>query len=174
MASAHYGNGMAHQSALEIIRFAGANRLCVDLQYQGSRRLVEPYSLRRSRDGNLLLYAVKHLTGEPRSYRVDRIQGAIVTDKPFIPRYIVELPESGPVFAPPISRNPEIYRRPKPRKPVSKSFGISRSTSGFRPNIVFECPICGKRFTHRSFDQSSSIRTKINMDIHVGVGLECT
>lgn len=40
---------------LEIIRFAAANRLCVDLAYQGSRRLIEPYSLRRTRDGNLLL-----------------------------------------------------------------------------------------------------------------------
>ena len=54
------------------------NRLCVDLTYQG-RRLIEPYSLRRTRDGNLLLYAVKHNTGEDRSYRVDRIQGARAT-----------------------------------------------------------------------------------------------
>jgi predicted nucleotidyltransferase component of viral defense system len=138
----------------EIIRYAGANRLCVDLQYQGSKRLIEPYSLRRSRDGNLLLYAVKHLSGEPRSYRADRIEGATVTDKPFIPRFTVELSESGPISAPPISRNLEIYGTTRPRKPVSRSLGISRLPSGFGPKYVFECPVCSKRFTHKSYDGS--------------------
>lgn len=75
---------------LEAIRFAAANRLCVDLAYQGSHRLIEPYSLRRTRDGNLLLYAVKHDTGEDRAYRVDRIQAAKVTKVSFTPRYAVE------------------------------------------------------------------------------------
>jgi predicted nucleotidyltransferase component of viral defense system len=76
---------------LEVIRFAAANRLCVDLAYQGSTRLIEPYSLRRTKEGNLLLYAVKHNTGELRSYRVDRIAGARVTETSFIPRYTIEL-----------------------------------------------------------------------------------
>jgi predicted nucleotidyltransferase component of viral defense system len=82
---------------LEIIRFAAANRLCVDLAYGGKRRLVEPYSLRRTKDGNLLLFAVKHRTGELRSYRVDRIQSAMVADTSFRPRYIIELTPAGPV-----------------------------------------------------------------------------
>ncbi len=81
-----------HSAApLEVIRFAAANRLCVDLTYAGTRRLIEPYSLRRTRDGNLLLYAVKHATAEDRSYRVDRIQGTSVTQTPFEPRYAIEL-----------------------------------------------------------------------------------
>jgi len=54
----------------EVIRFAAANRLCVDLRYDGSSRIIEPYSLRRTKDGNLLLHAVKHATGEARSYRL--------------------------------------------------------------------------------------------------------
>src|SRR5690606_36518764 len=45
------------QSYLEVIRFAAANRLCVALNYQGSSRLIEPYSLRRTRDGNIVLHA---------------------------------------------------------------------------------------------------------------------
>ena len=45
------------QSYLEIIRFAASNRLCVDLEYQGSVRRIEPYSLRRTRDGNIVLHA---------------------------------------------------------------------------------------------------------------------
>lgn len=89
---------------LEIIRFAAANRLCVDLVYQDSHRLIEPYSLRRTKDNNLLLYAVKHETGEDRSYRVDRIQGAQATETPFSPRYLVELTPAGPISAPPKAR----------------------------------------------------------------------
>ena len=45
------------QSALEIIRFAAANRLCVDLAYDGSTRRIEPYSLRRTHDDNIILHA---------------------------------------------------------------------------------------------------------------------
>lgn len=86
---------------LEAIRFAAANRLCVNLSYQGSWRLIEPYSLRRTREGNLLLYAVKHNTGEDRSYRVDRIDGAKVTETQFTPKYAIELTAGGPISAPP-------------------------------------------------------------------------
>lgn len=85
---------------LELIRYAAANRLCVDLAYKGSRRLIEPYSLRRTKDGNLMLYAVKHHTGDVRSYRVDRIQGAQTTRTAFVPRYLVELTPSGSMSAP--------------------------------------------------------------------------
>jgi predicted nucleotidyltransferase component of viral defense system len=82
---------------LEVIRFAAANHLCINLAYQGSQRLIEPYSLRRTQEGNLLLLAVKHQTGEPRSYRVDRIQGAEATQQPFVPRYAIEFSASGPL-----------------------------------------------------------------------------
>ncbi len=139
---------------IEVIRYAGTNRLCVDLQYQGSKRLIEPYSLRRSREGNLLLYAAKHISGEPRAYRVDRIEGATATNKPFTPRYTIEFSESGPFSAPPISRNPEIYRPPKTRNPLTIGFGSRRLASGYGPKYIFECPICEKKFTHKSYDAS--------------------
>ncbi len=90
-----------HQAPLEEIRFAAANHLCVGLDYQGSTRLIEPYSMRRTSAGNLLLYAVKHKTGEIRSYRVDRIQGASATNVPFSPRYVVELTPGGNISIPP-------------------------------------------------------------------------
>jgi predicted nucleotidyltransferase component of viral defense system len=79
---------------LELIRYAGANRLKVDLDYraedgrQGVRR-VEPYSLRRTNDGNLLLFVVNDY-GALRGYRVDRMAGARPTSETFIPRYRVE------------------------------------------------------------------------------------
>lgn len=82
---------------LEQIRFAGANHLLVELGYQGSTRMVEPYALRQSRAGNLLVYAIKLETGEVRAYRVDRIEGVRVTNTPYIPRYAIELSVAMPV-----------------------------------------------------------------------------
>lgn len=82
---------------LEKIRFAGANHLLVELRYQGSERLIEPYALRRSKAGNLLIYAIKAATGEVRAYRVDRIEGVRVTDVAFAPRYANELSLALPV-----------------------------------------------------------------------------
>lgn len=75
---------------LELIRFAGRNRLSIELAYQGTTRIVEPYSLRRSKAGDLLFYGWKVADGEIRSYRVDRVQGVRVTDRPFSPRFVVE------------------------------------------------------------------------------------
>jgi predicted nucleotidyltransferase component of viral defense system len=79
---------------LELLRYAGANRLKVDIDYraeqgrQGPRR-VEPYSLRRTQDRNLVLFVVNDY-GELRSYRVDRIAGIRPTTVSFTPKYRVE------------------------------------------------------------------------------------
>ncbi len=89
---------------LEVIRFAAANRLCVDLEYKNEHRLIEPYSLRRTRDGNILLHAVRHEDGQPRSYRVDRIEGATATNVSFSPRYTIELTASGSLQVPETER----------------------------------------------------------------------
>ena len=82
---------------LERIRFAAANRLCVNLHYQNKYRLIEPYSLRRTQEGNILLYALRHETNQWRAYRVDRIQGAEITETPFVPKHEVELTPAGPI-----------------------------------------------------------------------------
>ncbi len=131
---------------LEIIRFAASNRLCVNLAYQGSTRVIEPYSLRRTRDGHLLLHAVRHNTGEARSYRVDKIEGAGASNVSFVPRYVVELSPSGPVSAPPIQRSTTGFRIAKgPRTKVSRS-------SRFGPTYVYECYYCGKKFYRKKRD----------------------
>ncbi len=44
--------GGSAQSHLEVIRFGAANRLCIDLDYQGVIRRIEPYSLRRTQEGS--------------------------------------------------------------------------------------------------------------------------
>jgi len=89
---------------LERIRFAAANRLCVNLRYNNQYRMIEPYSLRRTLEGNILLYALRHETKGWRSYRVDRIQGAEITQTTFVPQYAIELTPSGPVIAPQLSQ----------------------------------------------------------------------
>lgn len=86
---------------LEAIRFAAANRLCVELLYNGEWRVIEPYSLRRSRVGHLLLHAIRTRDREHRTYRVDRIQGARITEQVFQPVYAVELSAVGPLAVPP-------------------------------------------------------------------------
>ena len=83
------------QSFLEIIRFAAANHLCVDLEYEGSVRRLEPYSLRRTRDSNIVLHSIQASDGGHLSFRVDRIQGAQTTGQSFLPRYAVELSPQG-------------------------------------------------------------------------------
>jgi predicted nucleotidyltransferase component of viral defense system len=117
---------------LETVRFAASNLLCIRLGYGGSTRVVEPYSLRRSRDGNLLLYAIKSDTRESRAYRVDRIQSIEVTNRVFRPVYQVEFSAAGAIRALPITT----------AAPAAKSPARSRSSSRY----VFECPYCHKLF----------------------------
>jgi len=136
---------------LESIRFAAANRLCVDLAYQNSRRLIEPYSLRRSKDGNLLLYAAKHETGEPRAYRVDRIEGARTTQTSFVPRYVVELTPSGPISARPLARQAVSSRLPRVSTPRVPRRAATRSTFSAGPRHVFQCTSCGRKFTRGTY-----------------------
>ncbi len=144
--------GVGGSSFLEIIRFAAANHLCVDLGYQGSSRRIEPYSLRRSRAGDVLLYAVKTDTGESRSYRLDRIERATATTQSFTPRYAVELTPSevGPI--PPVTGPPGLQRS-IPRR--SSGFGLRRSLGGRQgPVYVYQCAMCGKRFERKSRDST--------------------
>jgi predicted nucleotidyltransferase component of viral defense system len=98
--------GAVGSSSLEAIRFAAANRLCVDLHYHGKVRRIEPYSLRRTRAGAILLFAIRTEDGESRSYRLDRIEGATITDEIFTPRFAIELTPGDSLWIPPVDRPP--------------------------------------------------------------------
>ena len=76
---------------VEEVRFAATNHLCVELGYRGSDHLVEPYSLRMTRSGQLTLYAVESKTNEIRSYALDQIQSISVSSKPFTPRFALDV-----------------------------------------------------------------------------------
>jgi len=136
---------------LESVRFAAANRLCIDLRYQGSNRLIEPYALRRSKEGNLLLCAVKHESGESRTYRVDRIEGVKVSALPFLPRSTVELTLAGPLHAPTIERPRQAVPLPTGMRSTPRRSGLG---GGFGPKYIFKCPACGKQFTRKTYDAS--------------------
>jgi predicted nucleotidyltransferase component of viral defense system len=137
---------------IEIIRYAASTRLCINLTYKASERMIEPYSLRRTSEGNLLLYAVKHDTGELRSYRVDRIQNATVTQIPFHPKYAIELTATSPLSTPPTIIRAGRIRGERPQQIKS----IVRRAKGYKPDhgpkYIFECSYCGKRFSHKSYD----------------------
>jgi predicted nucleotidyltransferase component of viral defense system len=79
---------------LELLRYAGSNRLKVDIDYRAENgrrgpRRVEPYSLRRTKDRNLVLVVVNDRR-QLRSYRIDRIAGIKPTTESFTPTYRVE------------------------------------------------------------------------------------
>lgn len=135
---------------LESIRFAAANRLCVNLQYQNKWRLIEPYSLRRSREGNLLLYAVRREDGEDRGYRVDRIQGVEVSTISFVPKYPVEMTPAGSLRAPEIQKRLTSSTRPISMRPRARSRAVVSAGGG--PTYVFKCGVCGKQFKRQSYD----------------------
>ncbi|MDQ3774030.1 MAG: nucleotidyl transferase AbiEii/AbiGii toxin family protein [Pseudomonadota bacterium] len=143
------------RSTLEIIRFAAANHLCVDLSYDAGVRRIEPYSLRQTADGNYVLHAIRSDSGEHRSYRVDRMRAASVTAQTFSPRYLVELTPSDPLLVASASR-PRTDLRPSrgegrgPRTaPKPRRAAASRRDG---PVYVYRCSICRKSFQRKSMD----------------------
>ena len=125
---------------LETIRFAASNHLLVELGYKGSIRLIEPYSLRRTRDGNLILHALRADNRQHRSYRADQIQSVRATTTPFRPVYAIEFSSRGPLAAPPTSR---------------RASGIStsrRSTPYADRQYTVQCPVCQKKFKRKRRD----------------------
>jgi predicted nucleotidyltransferase component of viral defense system len=150
--------GSRGQSYIEVIRFAAANRLLVNIDYrdqQGNRstRAIEAYSLRRSRAGDVLLMAVRADSGQPRSYRLDSILDVSQTQNTFTPRYPIELTPSGPQSIPATTtRSPAVTtRRTTTRRARS---------SGDGPTYVFRCTVCRKLFERKTYD--GTLRTHKN------------
>jgi predicted nucleotidyltransferase component of viral defense system len=130
---------------IEVIRFAASNHLLVELDYrdeEGRRRTrpIEPYSLRRTGDGNIILCAVNAEKQESRSYRIERIQGATILSRGFTPKFQIELTPSGPLTAPATSRGGESTLRQRTGNAWPKT------------TYLYRCPVCGKRFERSSMD----------------------
>lgn len=133
---------------LETIRFAGANRICINLDYRDktgkrSSRFIEPYKVFRSmKDGVLCLFAIRREDGQTRIYRFDGIQGMVPTNEGFAPRYPIEVDQIAQAV---------------PRSPRSSGFSGRRvrSHSG-GPQYIYRCPACGKEFSRKSYGEGRS------------------
>ena len=154
----------AGANSMETIRFAAANRLCVQLDYtkeDGERTAptIEPYSVRRTTAGDLLLFGVKADTGESRSYRLDRIRSATVTRQAYRPRYAIELTATGPLDAPTTARPSASVAHPRFNKligaPASKRRALfPKPARGFGVSYTFACTVCGKTFKRGTYDST--------------------
>jgi predicted nucleotidyltransferase component of viral defense system len=147
-------SGSRGQSLIETVRFAAANRLLVEIDYrdkQGKRstRLIEAYSLRRSRAGDVLLMAVRADDGQPRSYLVNSILGVSPTQTTFSPRYPVELTPSGAQSIPSTSRSLGGVTTRTTRRRSSRS-----RSSGSGPTYVYRCTVCRKLFERKTQDST--------------------
>jgi predicted nucleotidyltransferase component of viral defense system len=136
---------------IEVIRFAASNHLLIDLDYrdeQGSRktRPIEPYSLRRTKDGNIILCAVNAERQQNRSYRVERILGAAILNRSFEPKFQIELTPSGPLVASDTARG---SANPWQQAPATRG---STSTGWPKTTYLYRCPMCSKRFERSSMD----------------------
>jgi len=76
---------------LELIRYAGANHLCVEIGYQHKKHLIEPYDLKKTQGGHLVLMGVAHNTGKILSYRVEHIDEVVITQTQFTPKHSIAL-----------------------------------------------------------------------------------
>lgn len=139
---------------------ATANRT-VRIEYAGekgvSTRSIEPYALRRSKEGRVYLLAVDPARGgEARTFRFDRIRAAQPEGGSFTPRYAVEFPApatGGGVRDPAAPRTGGRGAR-EPLGVVLDRVAQSvvmpgdyhpRSRRGADFTVV--CPFCGVRFT---------------------------
>lgn len=153
----------AQAGSLETIRFAAANHLCVQLDYtkdNGERTAptIEPYSVRRTSAGDLLLFGVKPDTGESRSYRLDRIRSATVTRQAFRPRYAIELTASGPLAAPSVEQQRATASALSlPQSTTARKHGgvrAAKASRGVGLSYTFACTACGKTFNRAKYDAS--------------------
>lgn len=131
---------------LESIRFAAINHLCVEIDYlkEGERLtqyLLEPYSLRKTQDDNIILHAIKHGSPDHRTFRIDWIRRVKVTTKTFKPSYEIEFSPAGIIHAPEI-----------PRKSDTGSFGGYGLTG--RMKYIFQCGTCMKKFIKSKNDST--------------------
>jgi hypothetical protein len=146
--------GSLGQTHIDLIRFAAANRLLVEIDYQDktgkrSTRAIEAYSLRRSQAGDVRLMAVRATDGQPRAYLLNSILGVRPTQTSFAPRYPIELTPTGPQSIPrtPSSSGGIVARRAAPAP--KRAF---RAASSGGPTYVFRCPVCGKTFNRKTYD----------------------
>jgi predicted nucleotidyltransferase component of viral defense system len=122
---------------LELVRFAGSNRLMISFTYHGKHRTTEPYSLRRAGTGNLLLYGWEEEDGHVKAFKVPEISRLAVTETTFVPRYLIELNAIASTVRSATRRS----ATPSRRAPTGLTY-------------VFQCPYCHKTFRRNKNDSA--------------------
>jgi len=136
------------QDRLEPVRFAAVNRLCIDLGYDRSNRVIEPYSLRHTRAGRILLYGIRSDNRQLRAYRIDRIESIAVTSQSYRPAFLVEFSPQGRLSAP-------STRRPHRLGRLRRSSGRSGHSIGQLSNTyIIQCTSCGRTFRRQKYNLS--------------------
>jgi hypothetical protein len=146
---------------LESIRFAAINHLCIEIDYlkEGShltQYLLDPYSLRKTQEDNIILHAIKHGSLDHRTFRIDWIRRVKVTTKTFKPSYEIEFSPMGAIHTPETSRksNAGSFGGYGFRGTSYKPSARSRSSSDFGMRYVFQCGLCQKKFTRSKHDST--------------------
>ncbi len=93
-----FSNGIniwGYKISLEKIRFSGLNRLLINIIYKkadGTEQsyLIEPYSLRKTTEGNLLLYACISGSDKIQTFQIEKILKIEPTPQSFKPKWIIE------------------------------------------------------------------------------------
>jgi hypothetical protein len=126
--------------AIEQIRFAALNQLLVEFDYTDekgmpSHRRVEPYMLRQTIAGELIVGAFDLGRGAGRTFRIDRIRNVAVTETGFSPRFAIEVSGAmAPAAAP-------------PRQGIRPTH---RSAASAATTYVIKCPVCQRTFRRRT------------------------
>ena len=120
--------------------------------YNGRLRRAEPYSLRRARTGNILLYAWEEGSTHIKAFDTRRIGQLRATGIPFSPRYRIEFMASGPMSTPLARIRPASGLGPPSLARPVRSPRRSYSTRSTGPVYVYECTYCGRQFNHTKRD----------------------
>ena len=153
IATIQIGTPTGELSILDRIRFAAVNRLVVELDYRkanGQRNTyhIEPYSLRRTRQGNTLLYGVKVESGDIRGFRTDRIINSKVTEVAFVPRFAIDFLPPGSLTLVTNQSTDVSLDLPRRLASLGPKRRTNRSAGGMK--YVYKCPVCGKTFTRNA------------------------
>jgi len=115
-----------------------------------------------------VLGAIRGDSGEYRSYRVDRIQGATVTSQVFAPRYAVELTSTGPAYRCAFGRDvAHAKHRPFSENQTSRP-NLGLSMHGLRKDIQQE----KDGWLSQSSQESSGLSMLLEQEIPVDLSFE--
>ncbi len=144
------------------IMHAGRTQTLMTLRYQGYDRIVEPYSLKylekKSGEAREYFYAYNRSGGKSkpdmRSFLPEPVESIENTEEKFTPQFQIEVSKAGEMPENPYLFDPDRpvkAPRPRVRSTISRPHRQRLSSS---LKYIFNCSVCGKRFTRSSHDSA--------------------